>query len=166
MEVETDGTFIQTTSALPPDEPMTIRLEPSLVRVRNSGSGSTVVHADNRGGSRPRRVQFGGHDPERVVRFTFDPPVLDLAPGQIGAARVDMSAPRPDGGEQVNRPFTVVASDGARETEATGNFVQESSDRRPLWRILLTVLGALLMIGGSFLFWNLDATFSVRGRVR
>ena len=138
-EVETDGTFIQSTSALPPDEPMTIRLEPSVVRVRNSGSGSTVVQVDNRGGSRPRRIQFGGHDPERVVRFTFDPPVLDLAPGQIGGVRANIAAPRPDGGEQSNRPFTVVASDGSRETETTGSFVQESSDWRPLWRILLTV---------------------------
>jgi hypothetical protein len=160
-EVETDGTFIQATSALPPDEPMTVRLDPSVVRVRNSSSGSCIVHADNRGGSRPRRVQFAGHDPERVVRFAFDPPVLDLAPGQIGAARVEISAPRPDGGEQLNRPFTIVASDGAREAETTGSFVQESSDRRPLWRVLLTVLGALLMVGGSFLVWNVGASFGI-----
>ena len=160
-EVETDGTFIQSTSALPPDEPMTIRLEPSVVRVRNSGSGSTVVQVDNRGGSRPRRIQFGGHDPERVVRFTFDPPVLDLAPGQVGGARVNISAPRPDGGEQSNRPFTVVASDGSRETESTGSFVQESSDWRPLWRILLTVVGALLMVGGCFLVWNTNAGLQI-----
>ena len=124
-----------------------------------------TVYADNRGGSRPRRVQFGGHDPERVVRFAFNPPVIDLAPGQAARSRCRSSRPRPDGGEEVTRPFTVVASDGARDTEATGSFVQESSDRRPLWRILLTVLGAILMIAGVFLAWNGDAPVAGRSDI-
>jgi|GEM_PF-1319749 len=160
-EVEADGTFIQSSSPPPPDEPMTLRLDPSVVRVRNSGSGSAIVYADNRGGSRPRVVQFNGHDPERVIRFTFTPPVLELAPGQGGGVRVDVSGPRPDGGEQVTRPFTVVASDGQRDTEATGSFVQESSDRRPMWRILLTLLGSLMMIAGAFLAWNVNSRLDI-----
>jgi hypothetical protein len=160
-EVETDGTFIQASSPPAPDEPMTLRLEPSVIRVRNSGSGSTTVYADNRGGSRPRRVQFGGHDPERVIRFAFTPPVIDLAPGQMGGVRVQLSAPRPDGGAQVTRPFTIVASDGAKDTDSSGSFVQEASDRRPLWRIALTVIGALLMIAGVFLSWTRSDAFRV-----
>ena len=160
-EVEADGTFIQSTSPPAPDEPMTLRLDPSIVRVRNSGTGVATVIADNRGGSRPRRVQFAGHDPERVVRFGFNPPVLELAPGQTGGAQVQISAPRPDGGEEVNRPFTIVASDGARDTEAVGNFVQESSDRRPMWRLLLTLLGGALMIAGAFLVWNTGASLEI-----
>ncbi len=156
-EVEADGTFIQFTSPPPPDEPLALRVDPSIVRVRNSGSGTATVFADNRGGSRHRRVQFAGTDPERVMRFTFDPPVIDLAPGQAGAVRLHVSAPRPDGGEQVSRPFSVQASDGSKDTEATGSFVQESSDWRPLWRIVLTLVGALLMIAGAFLAWNTNA---------
>ena len=92
------------------------------------------------------------------MRFAFNPPVIDLAPGQAGAVRVQVSAPRPDGGEQVTRPFTVVASDGSQghrgDRQLRPGIV---SDRRPLWRILLTVLGALLMIAGAFLAWNTDA---------
>src|SRR6478609_3390287 len=153
-EVETDGTFVQSTSPPPPDEPMTIRLEPSVLRTRNRRRASATVFADNRGGSRPRRVQFRGHDPERAVRFSFDPPVIDLAPGQSGAVRVDFYAPRPDGGEEVTRPFTVAATDGLKETEATGSFIQESSDWRPVWRGILTLLGGLLMIVGAFLPWS------------
>lgn len=160
-EVEADGTFIQSTSPPPPDEPMTVRLEPSVVRVRNSDTGVTSVYVDNRGGSRQRQVRFAGHDPERVVRFAFSPTVLDLAPGQVGAAQVRISAPRPDGGEEVNRQFAVVASDGSRDTEATGSFLQESSDRRPMWRILLTLLGGLLMIAGAFLTWNVGASLEI-----
>jgi hypothetical protein len=151
---EVEGTFTQATSPPPPDEPMTIRLEPSVLRTRNRRTASATVFADNRGGSRPRRVQFRGYDPERVVRFSFNPPVIDLAPGQSGAVRVDVSAPRPDGGEEVTRPFTIAATDGAKETEATGSFIQESMDWRPVWRVLLTLLGAALMIIGVFVPWS------------
>jgi len=160
-EVEADGTFIQSTSPPAPDEPMTLRLDPSIIRVRNSGTGIATVTADNRGGSRHRRVQFGGHDPERVVRFGFNPPVIELPPGQAGRVQVQISAPRPDGGEEANRPFSIVASDGFRDTEVAGNFVQESSDRRPMWRILLTLLGAGLMIAGAFLVWHTGASIDI-----
>ena len=57
----------------------------------------------------------------------------------------------------------MVASDGERDTEASGSFVQEQSDRRPLWRILLTLLGGLMMIGGVFLAWNVGANLDLRG---
>jgi hypothetical protein len=150
------GTFVLSTTPPPPDEPLTVRLDPSVVRVRNRKAAGATVVADNRRGSRPRRVQFGGYDPERVVRFDFSPSVVELAPGQVASAAVRISAPRPDGGEEVNRPFTVVASDGQRDAEVTGNFVQESSDWRPTWRVLLTLLGGLMMIAGAFLLWNPD----------
>ena len=87
--------------------------------------------------------------------------MIDLAPGQAGAVQVQIAAPRPDGGEQVTRPFTVVASDGAKDTDTSGSFVQESSDRRPLWRIALTVVGAVLMIAGVFLSWTNSNSFLV-----
>ncbi|HEY5879825.1 MAG TPA: hypothetical protein VIU11_13015 [Nakamurella sp.] len=155
---QVEGSFVQVTSPPPPDEPMTIRLEPSVLRTRNRRSASATVFADNRGGSRPRRVQFRGHDPERAVRFSFDPPVIDLAPGQSGYVRVDISAPRPDGGEEVTRPFSVAASDGSKETETTGSFVQESMDWRPIWRAILTLLGGALMIVGVFIPWSAGPT--------
>ncbi len=161
QEVEADGTFVQTTSPPPPDAPITLRLDPSVVRVRNSGGGSLTAVADNRGGSRPRRVQFAGYDPERVVRFSFQPPVVDLAPGQATGVTVQVSAPRPEGGEQLTRPFTVVASDGGRDIEAGGSLVQESTDWRPTLRVLLTLLGAAMMIIGCFLAWNVGASLGI-----
>jgi hypothetical protein len=75
---------------------------------------------------------------------------------------VDISAPRPDGGEEVTRPFTVAATDGSKETEATGSFIQESSDWRPVWRAILTLLGGALMIAGVFIPWRL---FGPKGRL-
>ena len=160
-DIDTSGTFVQTTTPPPPDQPLVLRLDPSLVRVRNRGTGALTAVADNRGGGRPRRVYFAGHDPERVIRFGFSPEFLDLAPGQVGSVQARISAPRPDGGAESTRPFTVVASDGERDTEASGSFVQEQSDRRPLWRILLTLLGGLMMIGGVFTAWNVGANIQI-----
>jgi len=160
-DIEASGTFVQTSSPPPPDEPLILRLDPSIVRVRNSGSGALTVIADNRGGGRPRRAYFAGHDPERVVRFDFAPEFLDLAPGQVGSVRGRIWAPRPDGGQESTRPYSVVASDGERDVEAAGSFVQESSDRRPLWRIVLTLLGGLMMIGGALLAWHVEANIDI-----
>ena len=141
-EVEADGTFVQFTSPPPPDEPLMLRVDPSLVRVRNSGGGSATVFADNRGGSRHRRVQFAGTDPERVMRFAFEPPVIDLGAGagRRGAVAGQRTAA---GRRRAGQSSVQRAGLGRRtDTEATGSFVQESSDWRPLWRVLLTVIGA------------------------
>ena len=54
-EVETTGTLAQRTSALPPDRPVTVRLDPTVVRTRNRGSAVVTAVVDNRGGSRARR---------------------------------------------------------------------------------------------------------------
>ena len=160
-EVEADGTFVQTTSPQAPDEPMTVRLEPSIVRVRNSGAGVATVVADNRGGSRPRQVRFAGNDPERVVRFAFTPPVLDLAPGQ--SARSGFRS-APPGRRAVKRspgrsPWWPPTGNETPRRPAVSS--QESSDRRPMWRILLTVLGAIMMIAGTFLAWNVDTSLEI-----
>jgi hypothetical protein len=72
-----------------------------------------------------------------------------------------VSAPRGAGGERADRPFTVVAADGEVETEASGSFVQEFSDRRPLWRTVLTVGGGALAVAGAFLPWHVDAGIDV-----
>ena len=102
-----------------------------------------TVFADNRGGSRPRRVQFGGHDPERVIRFDFSPPVIDLAPGQAGArpaADQRAAARRRRAGQPAVHRRGIRRLQGHRRHRQLRSGVE--SDRRPLWRILLTLLGA------------------------
>ena len=120
---------------------------------RNAGTGRLRVHLDNRDGAFPLAARLYGTDPEQVVRFAFRPSTLEVAPGQVGVADVRLSAPRPDGGETLTRPFTVVADDGRGAVDAAGSFVQSAGDRRPLWRVLLTVLGALLVAVGCFRDW-------------
>ena len=92
-DLEVTATFVQTTSAAPVDTPVVLRLDPSVVRVRDTAVGQLEAIIDNRGGSRVRRVFLSGRDPERLVRFTFSPPSLDVLPGDIGRVRVRLEAP-------------------------------------------------------------------------
>ena len=117
-DLEVAATFVQTTSAAPVDTPVILRLDPSVVRVRDTKVGQLEAIIDNRGGSRVRRVFLSGRDPERLVRFTFSPPSLDVLPGDIGRVRVRLEAPLPEPGQEATRQVTVVGSDGRREVEA------------------------------------------------
>ena len=130
-----------------------LTLEPQRVVTRNTGTGRLRVQLDNRAGAFPLAARLYGTDPEQVVRFAFRPSTLEIAPGQVGVADVRLSAPRPDGGETLTRPFTVVADDGRGAVDAAGSFVQSAGDRRPVWRVVLTVLGALLVAVGCFRDW-------------
>ena len=151
-EVEASGSWQQWASA-PSITTARISLEPQKVVTRNAGTGRLRVHLDNRGGAFPLSVRLHGTDPEHVVPFGFRPGALDVPPGQVGTAEVRVSAPRPDGGETLDRPFTIAADDGRGTVEAAGSFVASAGDRRPLWRVVLTVLGAALIAVGSFRDW-------------
>jgi hypothetical protein len=130
-----------------------LTLDPQKVVTRNAGTGRLQVLLDNRGSVFPLAVRLHGTDPERVVRFGFRPDVLEVPPGGVGRAEVRISAPRPDGGEVFTRPFAIVADAGHGTVEASGTFEQSAADRRPLWRVVLTVLGALLIVAGCFRDW-------------
>jgi hypothetical protein len=151
-EVEATGSWEQRTAPAPITTAR-LGLEPQRVVTRNSGTGRLRVHVDNRTSAYPLSVRLHGTDPEQVVRFGFRPDVLEVPPGGVGWADVRISAPRPDGGETLTRPFLIAADDGRGSVEAEGTFVQSAGDRRPLWRVLLTVLGALLIAVGCFRDW-------------
>jgi hypothetical protein len=80
--------------------------------------------------------------------------VLDIPPGQVASTTVTLAASRAPAGQQVTRPFVILASDGQSEVQAEGSLIQSSAERRPLARVLLTVLGGLAMIIGVFLPWR------------
>ena len=149
----TDGSFLQQTSELPVPA-LTLRLDPSVVRTEDSNRGVTTLVADNRSGTGPADVQLYGADPERLVQFVFTPPALHVPPGQIVSARVNLKAPRPDRGQQSSRTLTISAADQSKTVETTGTFLQTTSDRRWILRVVLTILGSLMMIAGVFLPWT------------
>ncbi len=128
-DVEATATFVQATSAI---APLLVQLDPAVVRVRDSVSGTFEAIIDNRGGRRVRRVSLTGRDPERLVRFTFTPPSLDVLPDTIGRARIVVQAPPPDPGQDATRQLTISASDGGAPVEITGTFVQTTSVSAPV----------------------------------
>jgi hypothetical protein len=150
--IEAEGVFEQATTPSPMSTAQ-IRLDPQQLVTRDAGSGRMRVWLDNRAGSRPLRARLSGVDPQRVIRFRFDPPVVDVAPGQVGGAVVTVAAPRAASGEQAVRPLTIVADDGSSSIQAEGSFAQSSRDIRPIIRLVLTVLGALLVAVGAVLPW-------------
>src|SRR3954452_15049268 len=79
------------------DVPVQLRAEPRLLRVRDAETVEFTVLADSRS-NRPVQLRFGGSDPELAVRFSFQPPVLELGPGGSGSVRVGATAPRPEPG--------------------------------------------------------------------
>ncbi len=78
-------TFVQTVSASPMTT-LALRLEPSIVRVRDVDSAMVQLLIDNQRGRAAVRVYLGGSDPERAVRFSFAQPVVDVGAG-AGAGR-------------------------------------------------------------------------------
>ena len=156
--VDATGSFVQSSSA----SILSIRLDPSVVRVQDASDAVVTVIADNRESVVPARIQLEGSDPERVVRFDFEPPWLDIPPGGWAASRLHLRAPRPERGKELSRQLTVTASDERREISTTGSLIQTSSDRRPLIGRIMTIVGCLMMIAGVFLPWT-DSPRRIRG---
>jgi hypothetical protein len=150
--VDASGSLVQASSRAA-IEVLGVRLDPSVLRL-SGRRGVLRATIDNRNGAQPIRVRMRGNDPENIVRFTFGPGVLDIPPGQVASTTVTLAASRAPAGQQVTRPFVILASDGQSEVQAEGSLIQSSAERRPLARVLLTVLGGLAMIIGVFLPWR------------
>jgi P pilus assembly chaperone PapD len=150
--VDASGSLVQASSRAA-IELLGVRLDPIVLRL-SGRRGALRAMIDNRNGAQPIRVALRGDDPENIVRFAFVPSVLDIPPGQVGSSNVTITAPRAPAGQQVTRPFAVLASDGRSEVQAEGTLIQSSAERRPLARILLTLFGALAMIIGAFSPWR------------
>lgn len=131
---------------------LAVRLDPSVLRLSGRRGGLRAL-IDNRNGTQPIRVTMRGDDPENIVRFTFAPGILDIPPGQVASSSVTLTTSWAPAGDEVTRPFVILASDGRLEVQADGSIIQSSAERRPLARLLLTLFGALAMILGALLPW-------------
>ena len=112
--------LIQETSAAPVEVPVRLRLEPSALRTDDSPVAELQVVVDNRGGNRERRVRLVGHDPEKRIGFVFRSVELWVPPGVERATPAQLRAPVPPPGEQVDRTFTVTATDGRLRSSRPG----------------------------------------------
>lgn len=110
------------------EDPMvTLEVEPSLLRVRDSTVGLSRVIADNRRGRGWAHVRLKSSDPERLVRVSRASPVLHVPPGGTAQTEARLEAPLPDPGTEVSRTVTFSATDGRRTSTATATFVQVAS---------------------------------------
>lgn len=150
QRAETTVTLAQSTSRAP-IELLTLRLEPSVLRLGERRRGQMTAVIDNRLGAGAVNLSLSGFDPEGKMRFTFDPPTLQVLPGRDVSSLVSLTTSRIPRGGEVSRPMTVVASDGRTDIRADGNVIQMVSSPRALARIILTVIGGLAIIVGSLM---------------
>ena len=154
VTVDGSGSLVQTSSRAA-IELLTVHLNPSVLRLTNRRRGYVRAVLDNRNGAQGLRVTMRGDDPENVARFVFTADTVEISPGQMATTKVTITVPSAPSGQEVTRPFNIVASDGRWEAQGHGTLIQSTSDRRPLARLLLTLFGALAMIVGAFLPWLL-----------
>lgn len=162
QELTATAEFAQATSAEAVDPPMQLRLDPAVVHAHRD-VGIARILVDNRRGTRPQRVRIEARDQEGAVAFVINPPVVDVGARSWAEARVSMRAPRPEPGEQVTRSIVVTALNGRDSVEAQGQLVQARSAHRPFLRVLLTLVGSVAMILGSWLPWSLQPELSGMG---
>ena len=111
----------------PVDGPIRLEMLPSLLRVVDRPVAEAALRAENPDGNRPVRLTLSGTDPELKIRFTFDPPTIEIPPGGEATARVIMQAPPPEPGRERSQAFVVAAADSTRTVSATGTLVQVTS---------------------------------------
>jgi hypothetical protein len=109
-------------SAARSDDPVTLRLDPDVIRQTDQAEAQLTVLVDNRAGLSARRLHFFGRDPADQLRFGFAQQPLHVRAGELAQMRATISAPMPRPGERIERPFSIICSDGSLESEATGNF--------------------------------------------
>jgi hypothetical protein len=148
--VQAAGSLVQSSSRAA-IETLTVSLDPSVLNLGHRRRGTLTAVLDNRAGTQPANVALYGDDPRNALRFSFSPPTLLVPPGQTDVARVSVRGPGPQNGREATLPFDVIASDGRSEVRSSGSVIQAAADRRPLLRILFTLLGGLAMILGTYL---------------
>ncbi len=109
------------------DAPISIRVEPGVIRVVDSDTGVFSAVIDNRGGSRWVRGGLSASDPERSLQFSFAPSVLDVPPGRQIWTQVRVRGAAPVPGTELSRQLTLHGVDGKAEFSTTATFLQISS---------------------------------------
>ena len=126
--VETLITLQQATSVEVVDPMVSLEVVPSVVRVRDRAEAVARVVVDNTNGREWAHVRMEASDPERVVRVSWEQPLLHVPPGRTSQTEVRFEARLPEAGTEASRVVTVAANDGRRRATTTATFVQAASD--------------------------------------
>ena len=134
------------------------RLLPAKVRSQRTARFALPVR--NRGNA-PLVLTPRGEDDEGEVRFTFVPARLEIPPCGEARTAVEATAPTLRAGPERIRNLTVHLDGGDQPLSGSAVFVQEPSVRQlplTLWRVLLTILAAALLVAASFAHWTSSET--------
>jgi hypothetical protein len=141
-----------------PFELFDARLRPA--RVRDKRTARFVLPVRNRGNS-PLVLVLRGEDDDGEVHFTFEPSRLEIPPCGEASSVVTANAPTSRTNQEVVRNLTVFLDGGEQPVSGSAVFVQEPSVRQPrlgLWRVLLTIAAAALLVAASFAHWTSSET--------
>jgi len=113
------------------------------------------------GGNRAVTAFLSAEDPELVLGFEFQPARLDVPAGGTQASELNVRTQRQPSTSPRQHRFVVTTSADGATAQATGSFVQTPAETPILHRrggqlglrLLLTLLAAALLIGGSFAAW-------------
>jgi hypothetical protein len=136
VTVDGSGSLVQISSRAA-IELLTVHVNPSVLRLKNRRRGYVRAVLDNRDGAQGLRVTMRGDDPENVMRFAFTADTLEIPPGQMATTKVNITVSPTPSGQEVTRPFNIVASDGRWEAQGHGTLIQPATSRRRLARVLL-----------------------------
>ena len=118
VTVDGSGSLVQVSSRAA-IELLTVHVNPSVLRLKNRRRGYVRAVLDNRDGAQGLRVTMRGDDPENVMRFAFTADTLQIPPGQMATTKVNITVSPAPSGQEVTRPFNIVASDGRGRLRAT-----------------------------------------------
>ncbi|WP_173922832.1 zinc ribbon domain-containing protein [Agromyces sp. Marseille-P2726] len=119
--ITTIVTLVQSTEAAPVDAPIRVQVQPSSIRLVDATEADFEVHVDNRGGHSGVTVALSGVDPEQRLSFAFVPARFVAVPGHVTRANGRLRAHQPPRGTSATHPFTVIASDGTTDVEASAS---------------------------------------------
>lgn len=125
----------------------TLALAPELRRTSGTADYEAVI--DNQG-NLPLSLELRGEDQERVARFQFVPPALEVWPEEPARVRVRVTVPSRWTGPDVTRMLTVHAFGAPEPLQASATLVQRSRLTSGLLRAIGGV-AAVAVIAGALL---------------
>src|SRR5262245_11125549 len=105
-------------------------------------------------GNTPVSLTFTATDPERALRYEFERPTLDVAPGQSATAGLLVQGRRPIFGGEATRPITVLGENVDVQLEAHATFTQRPEFSRGLLTAL--ALAAIVALWAGALLFGLS----------
>jgi hypothetical protein len=139
-------------------EPLT-RAELVLVpaALRGTRKGRFTLQCENTGNT-PVSLSFTATDPERALRYEFEPSTLEVPPGQKVNGGLNVQGRRPLFGHDASRPITVLGENVDLQLEAHATFSQRAEFPRGLLTML--ALAAIVSLWAGALLLGLSKVLS------